>query len=82
MFGPGIVLFCLQGLPLTLIGMLISIMLSNESALTFAGSVIYLKKSINHSMYIDLGFKERIAAIPSKILQSAERRKILSLMIS
>ena len=37
------------------------------SALPFASSVIYLNKSMNHSMYIDLGFKERIAAIPSMI---------------
>ena len=40
-------------------------MLSNKCALTFACGVIYFNKSMNHSMYIDLGFIERIAAIPS-----------------
>ena len=40
----------------TLLGMFISIMISNECALTFVDS-----------MYIDLGFKEYIAAIPSMI---------------
>ena len=35
--------------------------------MTFACSVIYFNKSMNHSMYIDLGFKERITAIPSMV---------------
>ena len=39
-------------------------MISNECALKFAGGVIYFNKSMNHSMYAGLGFKERIAAIP------------------
>ena len=51
----------------TLLGMYIPIMISNECSLTFASSVIYFSKSINHSMYVDLGFKERIAAIRSMV---------------
>ena len=42
-------------------------MISHECALTFAGDVIYFNESMNHSMYVDLGFKECIAAIPSLI---------------
>ena len=38
-------------------------MISHEYALTFA----YFNKSMNHSMYTDLGFKERITAIPSMV---------------
>ena len=51
----------------TLLSMHISIMISNECASTFASSVIYFNKSINHSMYVDLGFKERIPAIRSMV---------------
>ena len=42
-------------------------MMSDECTLTFAGGVIYFDKSMNHSMYDDLGFIERIAAILSMI---------------
>ena len=42
-------------------------MISNECALTFVGGKIYSNKSVNHSMYVDLGIKEWIAAIPSMI---------------
>ena len=45
--------------------MFLSIMLSNECVFSFAGCVIYFNKSMNHSMYVDLGFIERIAAITS-----------------
>ena len=47
--------------------MFISIMISNERTLTFAGCVKYFYKSKNHSMYVDLSFKECIAAITSMI---------------
>ena len=47
--------------------MFISIMMSNEGALKFSSCVIYFNKSMNHSMYVDLGFKECIAAIRSMI---------------
>ena len=67
MFDPGLVLLCLRARSFTPLVMLISIMMSNECSLTFAGSVIYFNKSVNHSMYFDLGFKERVAAIPSMI---------------
>ena len=48
-------------------GMHISIMVSSECALPFAGGNIHFKKSINYSMYVHLGFKECIAAITSMI---------------
>ena len=42
-------------------------MISNECALTFAGGVIFFNQSMNLSMYVDFGFKERIATIQSMI---------------
>lgn len=33
----------------------------------FAGDKIYFNKSMNNSVYADLVFKERIAAVPSMI---------------
>ena len=67
LFGPVLVLLCLLVPSFTLLSMLISIMISNECTLTFAGSVRYFNKSMKHSMHVDLGFKERIATIPSMI---------------
>ena len=59
--------FFVSEFPLTFLGMFISIMISNECALTFAGSVRYFNKSMKHFMYVDFGFKERMATIPSMI---------------
>ena len=76
-FGPGLLFLCLRIPSFTFLGMFISIMISNECALTFAGSVRYFNKSMKHFMYV--------AWLPShqwSILHSRERRKILSLMIS
>ena len=72
MFGPGLVLLCLRVSSFTLFGMYISIMISNKRALTFTGGLIYFNKLMNDSMYVDLGFKERIAAIPSMIWKKEE----------
>ena len=52
--------------------MYISIMISNKRALTFTGGLIHFNKLMNDSMYVDLGFKERIAAIPSMIWKKEE----------
>ena len=69
-------LLCVQVPSFTLLGMFKSIMISNECALTFADCVVYVNKSMNYDICVDLEcIKECIAAIPSVSLFAIWRKE-------
>ena len=64
--------------PLILLAMYISIMISNECALTFAGGVVYFNKSMNHSMYVVVALQNTLLPHHQRTVGQKQKNTLVS----